>query len=106
MTAMQPFMPKYGSNQVLTAGAASASATLDRGNKQVRVVNTGANKAYFRTYNATDGAQSATIADCVVIPGETVIVTKNGSGVDGHNSLAYISAAGTTLEVMTGEGFD
>ncbi len=58
MTAKQPFMPKYGSNQVLTAGAASASATIDQSNNQVRVVNTGANKAYFRTYNSTDGSSS------------------------------------------------
>lgn len=100
MTIKQPFCPQYGSNQVLAAAAASASVAINKDSKQVRVVNTGANKGYFRIYDNTDGAQAATTADCVVAAGATVTVTKGNQG-----SLAHISAAGTTLEVMTGEGF-
>ncbi len=105
MTARQPFMPTYGSNQILTAGAASLTAAIPPGNKQVRIVNTGANKAYFRTFNSLDGAQSATSADCPIAAGMATTVTKPDGGRDAHNAFAYISATGTTLEMMTGEGW-
>lgn len=101
MTAKRPFMPHYGTNQVLTAAAGSLSAAIDPNDEQVRITNTGANKAYVRTYNSANGTQSATIADLNVAPGQTTTITK---GVN-HNALAYISAAGTGLEVITGEGW-
>ncbi|MES3022745.1 MAG: hypothetical protein V4857_14290 [Pseudomonadota bacterium] len=102
MTFKQPFMPKYGSNQVLTAGAAALIASIDAENKQLRVVNTGAGKGYFRTYDSTAlPAPVATVADCPVPAGMATTVTKPSN----HDRLSYISAAGTTLEVMTGEGF-
>lgn len=101
MTAKRPFMPHYGTNQVLTAGAASLSAAIDPNDEQVRITNTGANKAYVRTYNSANGTQSATVADFQVASGQTSTLTK---GVN-HNAIAYISAAGTGLEVITGEGW-
>lgn len=101
MTIRQPFFPQYGSNQVLAAAAASATASINAKCKQVRVVNSGAAKGYFRTFNSVNGAVSATTGDCVVLPNVPVVVTKD----EGHDSIAYISATGTTLEVMTGEGF-
>lgn len=100
MSLHQPFFPHFGSNQVLTAGASSASAVLHRGPKQIRVANTGANKAYIRTYDSTDGAQSATTADYCIQPGTAAVISKIH-----HNAVAYISATGTTLEIMTGEGW-
>lgn len=101
MTIKQPFFPQYGSNQVLAAAAASASAAINQDCKQLRVVNTGPNKGYFRTYNSNNGAQSATVADCPVPTGMATTVTKDMT----HNAIAFISAGGTTFEVMTGEGF-
>lgn len=101
MTAKRPIMPHYGTNQVLTAAAASASAAIDKNDEQVRITNTGANKAYVRTYNSAGGTQSATTADFCVNAGQTATITK---GVD-HNAIAYISAAGSSLEVITGEGW-
>jgi len=101
MTAKQPFNPQYGSNQVLTVGASSASATISTGSKQARVLNSGANKGYFRLYNSKFGAQNASTADCPVSAGMATTVTKDQD----HDSIAYISAAGTTFDVMTGEGF-
>jgi hypothetical protein len=98
---IQPFSPQYGSNQVVTAGASSAAKSINKDSKQVRVVNTGANKGYFRIYDSSNGAQAATIADCPVVAGTAVTVTKGGN----QDTIAYISASGTTLEVMTGEGF-
>lgn len=96
----QPFFPHYGTNQVLTAGAASAAFSIDKQDKQVRVANTGANKAYFRTYDSAAGTPAASAADYCVPAGAVATVSKQC-----HNTIAVISASGTTLEVITGEGF-
>lgn len=101
MTVKQPFFPHYGTNQVLAAAAAAAPAALPHGGKQLRVVNTGAAKAYFRTYNSlTTPAPVASIADYCIPAGLGCVVSKIG-----HDMISVISATGTTLEVMVGEGF-
>lgn len=102
MTIKQPFYPHYGSNQVVLPAAASATITIDADNKQLRVVNNGANIGYFRTFSSLSGALSATTADCPIASGKDIVITKDST----HDRLAYISAAGTTFQVMTGEGFD
>lgn len=102
MTTIAPFQPKAGSNQILAATPASAIATLDRSNNQVRVLNSGAGKAYFRIFDsrATPGAV-ATTADYPILPNASATVSK---GLN-QDSIAYVSVDGTTLEVMTGEGW-
>jgi len=95
----QPFFPHYGSNQALAAAAASSSASISHQAKQLRVLNTGANIAYFRTYDNSGGVQAATVADYPVPAGMGAIVSKQG-----HNAISVISTAGTTLQVMSGEG--
>lgn len=97
MTIRSAFKPHYGSNQVVTPAAASASITISTDDKSVRVCNTGANIGYFRTSAA---ATTATTADVPVPAGQTVIIEKPQE----HGVLAHISAAGTTFQVMTGEG--
>jgi len=101
MTIRAPFKPHYGSNQVVAPAAASATITISSDDKTVRVRNSGAaNIGYFRTGKLADGAVAATTADVPVAPGETVYIEK----AEGHDTLAHISAAGTTFQVMTGEG--
>lgn len=92
-----PFCPRRGSNQVTTPGAASASVNLDASAKSIRLVNSGAGICHVRIGT---GAQTATTADLPVRAGSEIIVRKG----DGENTLAHISAAGTTLHVQTGEG--
>ena len=46
------------------------------------------------------GAQTATTADLPIRSGSEIIVAKG----DGENTLAHISASGTTLHIQTGEG--
>ncbi|MES2346313.1 MAG: hypothetical protein V4641_01960 [Pseudomonadota bacterium] len=101
MTIKQPFYPQYGSNQVVAPAAASATISINPDAKQVRVVNTGAAIGYFRTFALAGGAQSATTADCPVPAGTSIVVTTGPL----HDRLSYISATGTTFQVMTGEGF-
>ena len=93
----KPFNPHRGANQVVTAGAVSASVTVDSVDQSVRLVNSGANVCYVRIGT---GAQTATTADTPVRTTESVVLSK----ADGENTLAYISAAGTTLNVQTGSG--
>lgn len=95
MSFINQFRPRYGSNQVVTPAAASASITIAKDDTAVRLVNTGANVCYVRVRNA---AGTATTADLAVRAGSEVIVRK---GVD-DTILSHISAAGTTLNVMTG----
>lgn len=103
MTARQPFNPRYGSNQVLTPAAGSAAAVVDsqRSSMNIRLVNNGSNICYVRTYDSRNGAQSATVADFPVPPNMASTLTKS---LD-HDTVAHISAAGTTLQVMLGEGW-
>lgn len=99
---IQPFFPKYNSNQVVSAAAASAEITIDGDNRQVRIVNTGANIAYVQTYSSRDNAtHAATVADFPIPGGMAATISKDTS----HDRLAHISAAGTTLQIMTGDGF-
>lgn len=93
----RPFNPARGTNQVASPGGASASVSLDKSAHSVRLVNSGSNICYVRI---GEGAQTATTADMPVRAGESVIVSKG----DGEDTLAHISAAGTTLNIQTGEG--
>ena len=93
----RPFNPARGTNQVASSGSASASVSLDKAAHSVRLVNSGSNICYVRI---GEGAQTATTADMPVRAGESVIVSKG----DGEDTLAHISAAGTTLNIQTGEG--
>lgn len=105
MSSTDPFSPHFGSGQTLTAGAASANVGIGSSSRQVRVMNTGSNIAYVRTYNslaAGDVASAgvATAADFAVPPNVVSIITKG----ENHDRLAHISALGTTLNVMVGNG--
>lgn len=94
-----PFAPHQGANQNVTTGAASASITLDKQDKCVRVANTGGiNHAHVRF---GIGTQTATGSDFLVRAGSEVVLYK-GEGID---TLAYIQdTAPTTLSICTGNG--
>lgn len=102
---LRPFAPSYGQNQVVAPAAASAAITILANDTQVRVCNSGAAVGYFRTFNSTNAGilpalGLASAADCAVLPGTCVIVSKSMD----HDRLSHISATGTTFQVMTGDG--
>ena len=97
MTIKSPFMPTRGANQVVTPAAASASVTVNSQAKSVRLVNSGTNICYVRI---GQGAQTATTADTPVLPNSALMLQKQMD----DTTIAYISAAGTTLNIQTGEG--
>lgn len=90
------FQPFFGSNQSVTASGTSAAITLDSRTNVIRVVNTGSTNVAHVRVGATP--QTATAADLVILPNSEFIFRRAESDV----SLAYISASGTTLQVMTG----
>lgn len=94
----QPFAPHFGTNRVLTPAATSASIPISTEDKNVYLLNTGPNICYVRIGT---GAQTATTADFPVPVNEPMVLSKG----QGDDTLAHISATGTTLNVMTGEGF-
>lgn len=94
---MIAFNPQAGANKVVTPGAASASVSVNAVSKSVRLANSGANICHVRIGT---GATTATVADTPVLPGESVVLTK----AEGQDTIAHISAAGTTLHIQTGEG--
>lgn len=98
MTIKAPIQPAYTTGQTLSPGAASAVATITRGNKQQILTNLGANVCYVRI---GVGAIVATAADYPVPAGAQVVVTRS----EADTALAHISPLGTTLHVMNGEGF-
>jgi hypothetical protein len=93
----QPFKPNYTTGQTVTPAAAAASVAINSADKQVCLTNTGLNDCYVRIH--TD-AMSATTADFLVLAGAQVIITK----AVGDDVLSHISASGTTLHIITGEG--
>lgn len=98
MTVKAPFAPAYTQGQTVTAAAAAASITIGKGAKSICLTNTGSNVGYVRT-----GASGivATAADYPVPAGIQVVISKP----DDHDTLSYISASGTTLHAIPGEGF-
>jgi hypothetical protein len=94
------FYPVRGGNQIVTPAVASATITIDKFAKAVRLHNTGANICYVRVGTSVSGTP-ATTAD-VPVPAGAVLVLRKG---DGEDTLAHISAAGTTLNVQPGEEY-
>jgi len=97
MTVHAPFQGINGGNQVVTPAGASASVNVAPVSKSIRFVNSGANICYVRVGN---GAQVATVADTPIRASESLTVQK----ADGDDTVAHISAAGTTLNIQPGEG--
>lgn len=97
MTMRAPFNPQAGANLVVSPGAASGSSSINPKSKSVRLVNTGANICYVRVGVSP---QTASTADTPVLPNSDLVISK----ADGHDTIAYISAAGTSLNIQSGEG--
>lgn len=98
MTIKAPIQPAYTKGQTVTPAAAAASVDIDASAKQVCLTNLGLNVCYVRV---SQGGDAATTADMPVLPGSQVIISK---GTD-EGKISHISASGTTLHIITGEGW-
>lgn len=99
MSSQSTFCPHYGSGQVVTPAVAAATISIDPTDKSVLLTNSGAAICYVKISN--DSTAAATTADCPILSGQQITISKG----EPSGFLSHISAAGTTLHVMTGEGF-
>jgi hypothetical protein len=99
MAELQSFSPGYGSGVIVTAGAASATASLlGATSTALCITNSGTVIAYLRT---GDSGAAASTADYPVLGGQQVSITINAN----HTHFAYIAPSGApVLHVMRGEG--
>lgn len=98
MTIREAFAPVYTKGITVTPAAASANAEFGKGSKSVQLHNTGAAICYIRI--GTGSTLAATTADYALPAGALRILSK----AQDDDRLAYISAAGTTLNAIPGEG--
>ena len=89
------FSQTLGSNQPVSPAASSASVTVNAGDSIVRLVNAGLNICHVRI---GQGATTATDADIPILPGTSELIKKPS----GYDTVAHISAAGTSLHISTG----
>lgn len=105
MSVESPFQPMQGANKKVTATTTSANVTIGAGQKSLRIINAGAVLGYFRTYRASEGAQTATAADTPIAvsgaAGSVLVIEKP----EMHDTIAHLSDATTTvLHFQPGEG--
>lgn len=100
MTVKAPFQPAAAGGQAVSPGAAAATITTGRGNKQICLTNTGANICYVRT-GFTGSVIAASTTAYPVLPNSQVVISKDQD----HDVLSHISASGTTLSVVPGDGW-
>lgn len=104
MSIFAKFQPAYGQNQIVNPAAGSVTIAVGTGSKNLMVYNSGANVCYVRVGKGTTagvGLAAATTADYPIAAGVKEIISK----AQDDDSLSHISALGTTLQIMPGEGF-
>ena len=100
MTIRAPFQPSRGGNQVVSPAAASATVTISGGSKSVRLVNSGSSNICHVRIGTAESAATATTSDLPIRANSEIIVSK----AEGEDTVAFISASGTTLHIQPGEG--
>ena len=93
-----PFAPRYGAGQTVATSTSSGSTTIGVGNKCVRLTNLDAtNLIYARV---TPGASTATTADLLLRPLQTIIIQKDQD----FDTVSHIASAATpNLRIEPGE---
>jgi hypothetical protein len=95
MSSLQPFQPAYGTTVKLSVSNVSSNIAIGTLSRQVRITNAGLVNPAFVEMGV--GAQTATIADLCIAPGESVVITRPiGSGAAHDNIAAICDGAVTT----------
>lgn len=97
MALTTTFNPAYGTGVEVAPAASSAATEIGFGSQSIVVTNLGSSVAYVRCGLSTVAASTA---DYPVLGGQQVSLTK----FQDHTHVAYISAAGTSLHIIAGEG--
>ena len=91
-------MTAYTQGAVVTPAAGSANTEKGKGDAQVTFTHLSGGLTYVRT--GFSGVV-ATTSDYPILPGTQVSLSKD---ID-HTHIAYLSAAGSSLHIITGNGF-
>jgi hypothetical protein len=93
-----PFLPLPGAGQTIATSGTSGTTTIGRGSKCLRLMNLDTTNAIH--VRVSRGTSTATTADLMVRPGQTIIIQKDQD----LDTVAHIAAAGTpNLRVEPGE---
>lgn len=102
---LQPFVPHYGSGQLLAATTSPQVAAISQENRALQVRNDGPGIAYIRVAAGPIPAVRVSSADLPIPVGVTRTITKpigDSSGV--RWVLDYVSASTSSLSVVSGNG--
>jgi len=94
-----PFAPSYGNGTTVSPGAGSANAAISIKSQTLCLTNLGTNVCYIKITD--DATATASTADYPLPGGAQVTITKPYD----YNRIAHISADGTDLHILPGEGF-
>lgn len=101
MSIPRPFSPQFGSNQISTLGAAGTAAlSVTADSTTLYVANTGSGDLYVAAYSSKALAYVASNKDYFVPAGQTRYIFIG----DVLDRVSVFSTAGTTYQVMTGDG--
>lgn len=101
MSLARPFSPQWGSNQVsVLAAAGTAALSVTKDSTTLLVYNSGAGDLYVAAYSSQAIAYVASAKDYPVPPGQSKVVYIG----DVMDRVSLFSTAGTTGQVMTGDG--
>lgn len=103
MSILAPFQPKSGSTVTGTAGA-SQNVAIDGASKQILVANAGEAVMFVRI-KATGDTSDATAADCPVLPGTYLVLSKMGNAGEDAQDVAAVFGTGGTFYICSGEGW-
>lgn len=92
-----PFQPVAGNNTAYTTGADAAITNLVPTARQVQIVNTHATVISYVRISPTG---AATAADCPILPGQRVILTKGETETVGR---VFAASAGS-VQIQCGNG--
>lgn len=97
----QPFAPVYGGTVAVSATTTSASGTLGAAGTAATALLVSNAGTVAVAVRVGTGAQTATIADCVILGGQSRVLAK----APGADTVAAITASGSaTVYVTPGEG--
>jgi hypothetical protein len=101
MTIRSPFMPRYGTNQVVNVTSTSQTIDIDPNAKTVYVVNVSTGATAVAHVRIGEGSvPAATAADCPVRANWPIYLQKQL----GQNKMSLYAPVGATLHVICGEG--
>lgn len=99
----EPFHPAYGLTQSVSVSAVAASVNIGPGSRQIMIANPTTHIIFVRV-NAPGQTTAATVADCPVVGGSRLIISRDPNVT---NNVSVIAVGGNgTVYLCPGDGKD